>query len=412
MPSIALFIRELLAEDKYSPDFTNRIEERIQGLNAAQLQGMYNHLKLSQKNAKSEIWKYANQEIMNKIEDALKLKVDEAQKQRKVLEEYYLKQRQKAQAKKVADKEKIRVMEMIDQSSLVQAEQEIKDNEQKRQAAERMYILQEVGKAEEKRNFWWKVLFVIYICAVAALSYLMMNSLLVLIPSALGLTFITIYLAYRAHLWTDIKPIVISPEYLQSQIESKAEQLKKEAISNIRERERKFLEQQRKETLERRRLRAERKAKQMEEIELLERERINRVNQAKLLLAKSMKQNATSITSSKEVEVASLMSNFSRGSTAKVVPLLSEDPMSPLSVSDDEIDQVAHGGSNSRELQLVKAPSTDLQPNKLSALSSEWELNDCSSSDGVFENQILKEGDLLHAEQKLVELYKGTEEIV
>lgn len=301
MPSIALFIRELLAEEKYSTDFINRIEDRIKDLNAAQLQGMYNHLKTMEHTAKSGIWKNANQEIMSKIEGILKIRVEEAQKEKKVIEEYYIKQRQKQQMKKIAAKEKIRVMEMIEQNAFTEAEKEIKDNELKRQAAERVYILQEIGKAEEKRNFWWKILLAFYICALGGISYVMRESIIILIPCVFGLTVISVYLAYRAHLWTEIKPIVITPEQLDALIESKAEILRKQALSNIRERERKFQEQQRRDTIERRRLRAQRKEQQRLEIEMFEKERLERIQQARLLLAKSMKEESKSAPAKKNV---------------------------------------------------------------------------------------------------------------
>jgi hypothetical protein len=67
MPSIAQFIKDLLAEEKHSGDFSNRIQERIETLNAAQLQGLYQHLTNSANNSKTKLWKSANEEIVLKI---------------------------------------------------------------------------------------------------------------------------------------------------------------------------------------------------------------------------------------------------------------------------------------------------------------------------------------------------------
>ncbi len=39
MPSIASFIKELLSEDQYSDEYNKRIQDRIEVMNAAQLQG-------------------------------------------------------------------------------------------------------------------------------------------------------------------------------------------------------------------------------------------------------------------------------------------------------------------------------------------------------------------------------------
>jgi hypothetical protein len=291
MPSIAIFIRELLSEEKYSSDFNDRIQERIETLNAAQLQGIYNHLKSVAKQAKSPQWIEANQELMHKIEGVLKIRSEEAAKERKVIEEYYLKQKQKRQLKVIAEREKIRVVQMVQETARKQAEEEVKENELKRQAAERVVILQEIAKAEDKRNFWWKVLAGFYICSLGAVSYVMRAQLFILVPGVFFITIVCLYLAYRAHLWTDIKPIVFSNEYMENVIEQKAEIYRKQAMSDIRERERKFQERQRQETKERRRLRRERRQKQQEEIELLEKERVDRINQAKFLLAKSLKES-------------------------------------------------------------------------------------------------------------------------
>jgi hypothetical protein len=336
MPSIALFIRDLLSEDKYSPDFINRIEERIRGLNAAQLHGMYIHLKATSRDAKSDFWKEANTELMEKIEGILKIKMEEVNKEKKVFEEFYLKQRHKRQQAKVGAHEKIRVMEMIDIQANQQAETEIKENELKRQAAERLVILQETMKGEEKRNFWWKILAGFYLLAVAAVSYVMRQTLLICIPAVIGLTLICVFLAYRCHLWTEVKPLVVTDAQLQLLIEAKTEILKKQAIMGIKERERKFQEQQRREHIERKKSRKARKEKQRQDIEMIEKERYERIAQAKMLLAESLQQDENDYEEEKEEEERQRMTpvdllKLNQSYQTNIHLLQNTAPLSPLS---------------------------------------------------------------------------------
>jgi hypothetical protein len=284
MPSIALFIKELLAEEKYGSEFTDRIEERINVLNAAQLQGIYNHLAKTAKESKGPLWKEANMNIMSKIEGALRARLAEVEKEKKLIEEYRIKQRQKRTQKRNAEREKIRVMEMIEEKAHQQAEQEILEYENKRQAAERVYIMQETIKAEEKRNLYWKIIVIVFLLLVGGSAYVMKDNILFLIAIIFGLAIISIYCGYRAHLLTFIKPIQIAPEYIENQIQSREELLKKQALSQIRERERKFKDQQRFETLERRRLRKERREKAERDATILEEARLEKVKKAKELL--------------------------------------------------------------------------------------------------------------------------------
>jgi hypothetical protein len=316
MPSIATFIKELLTEDKYSGDFIDRVEERIQGLNAAQLQGIYNHLKVTSKEAKAPLWKAANTELMSKIEGILKIRTDEVHKEKKLLEEYYIKQRQKKQTKVIAAKEKIRVMEMVVGNARRHAEEDVKELELKRQTAERVAILQEIAKAEDRRDFWWKVLAAFYVFALGGVCYAMRAQLFILIPAVFFLTLVCLFLAYRAHLWTDIKPIVFTEDQIENQIEQKAEVFRKQALSDIRERERKFQERTKRENKERRKLRKEKKAKDEQEIELLENERLERIAQAKMLLAKSMRES--------EQSNRNFLFNNHGGNPARVIPVSDE----------------------------------------------------------------------------------------
>jgi hypothetical protein len=175
MPSIAQFIKDLLAEEKYSGDFSNRIQERIETLNAAQLQGLYHHLTNSANNSKTKLWKSANEEIVLKIKDTLRARLKEEEIERKIIEEYKLKQRQKKQAIIAAENERQRVMEMIEERARKQAEEEVKKQEYQRQVDEKLVILKRVFEQEERRNKWFRNTAIIFIISVVVPSVILKN---------------------------------------------------------------------------------------------------------------------------------------------------------------------------------------------------------------------------------------------
>ena len=85
--SIALFIKEALAEDKFGNDFNSRIDERVDAMNAAQLQGIYDHLLQTSRTASTSMWRNANKELIEHVEGLMRERVGEVQKARARVEE-------------------------------------------------------------------------------------------------------------------------------------------------------------------------------------------------------------------------------------------------------------------------------------------------------------------------------------
>lgn len=285
MPSIALFIKELLAEDPYSPNFSSKLEERVQELNAAQLLGMYNHLKATADSAHSKMWSKANIEIINKIEDLLQEKTKQAEKEQKLIEEYNLKQMQKKKKAIEAEHEQRRVMHMIADKARSTAQKEVKDEEAKRQSDERIEIMHKVFKGEERRNKWWIRIGIFFVVAVIAVA-VVVNDLLILIACIGGIAIICVALAYRAHLFTVVLPKRMSEDELEQEIHLREEVLKKKAVSTLREKERKFQEQLIKDKIERKKDKMLRKQKQEFEAELMEKRRLEHIAMASEIMKK------------------------------------------------------------------------------------------------------------------------------
>lgn len=285
MPSIALFIKQLLSEDKYSSDFSDRISERINELNAAQLQGIYNHLVATAKTAKSETWSWANRDLVSKIEGVLKERVAEAEKIEKILEENRLKAVQKHRKLKEAKTEQKRVMRMIAENARKTAEAAVREEEQRRVAEEKGETMAKVFKAEERRDEWWKrtaVFFVIGVVVVCAT----IKDIIILFPCLFVVFLITGILVYRAQQFTVIVPRTVDEGELEMEIERRGEVLQKKAISVLREKERKFQEQQARDEEERKARKALKKQQAKFEAQLMIARRQQQLAQATEILTR------------------------------------------------------------------------------------------------------------------------------
>ncbi|RYH29291.1 hypothetical protein EON65_08970 [archaeon] len=290
MPSIALFIKELLSEDDSQRD--GKMHERIKQLNAAQLQGMHNHLLSTAHKAKSPMWKLANEDLLKRIEEMLAIRIEEDQLEKRLLEDMKLKKKQKIVKEREARREQKRVMEMVAESAHKKAEEEVKENEQKRQASERVSILQRVFQAEEKRNSYWKVIAFCYVVIfVGAIIFLASVSVPILIGVLGGVTILALVAAYKAHTLTHIKPTLITPEELLTQVQQREDVLKKQAVMALREKERKFEEQQKKDREEAKKRRAVKREREKFEAELLAKQRAEQLKMAQEIFSRSMSQD-------------------------------------------------------------------------------------------------------------------------
>lgn len=285
MPSIALFIKQLLSEDKYGSGFSDRIQERIQVLNAAQLQGMYNHLVSTAKNSKSDMWCQANKELISKIENVLKERTAEEAKVMKLLEEKELKEKQKLRKIKEARVEQKRVMNMIASNARTKAENEVLEEETKRQAAEKFEIMNKVYQGEEKRNKSLKLIAVGFVIGIVIVSVVVAN-MYILIGCIVAVLFISLLFVYRAFRFGVVVPAVVTETELQEEIQKRVEIHKRQAISVLREKERKFNEQQQRDKDDRKKRKELRRNQRKFETELLEARRKEQLAMAKEVLNK------------------------------------------------------------------------------------------------------------------------------
>eukprot|EP01039_Chlorochromonas_danica_P007014 gene7014-7758_t len=288
MPSIALFIKELLSEDKFSSNYSDRIEERLVQLNAAQLQGMYHHLQATAKKSKSPMWRTANEELLHRIEGLLTKRLAEVETEKKILEDIRLKKKERIRKVKEEGLELQRVQAMIQANAHNQAKTEVHEEEQRRLGEERLSIIQRHFQAEECRNRWFLALTLSYIPAVIIVA-VFVKEVIILAAILGGLTILVALLAYRAHLLTIIKPKQVSPSDIENQIAEREDILQKQAFMALKEKERRFEEQQRRDEEEARKRRAIKRERKRFEAALLAKQREDELAMAREIYERQRK---------------------------------------------------------------------------------------------------------------------------
>lgn len=227
----------------------------------------------------------ANKELMSKIETVLKEQVAEAEKVDKILEESRLKTMQRKRKIKEAKIEQKRVMAMIAENARKTAEAAVHEEEFKRVADEKVEITAKTFQGEERRDKWWKRTAVFFVIAVVVVC-VVITDLLIMIACLAFIVIVTLVLVYRAYQFTVIHPAPVHEEELEMEIERRCDVLKKKAVSNLREKERKFEEQQARDEEERKARKAKKKAQLRFEAQLMAQHRQQQLAAAQEIIAR------------------------------------------------------------------------------------------------------------------------------
>ena len=156
--SIAVFMRDALAEDKYGEEFNSKIDERVKEMNAAQLQGVYNHLTRTAKLSKSPLWRNANRQLIGHVEDLMKERVGVIEKAAKKREEENMKDDYREKLKLMRIEENAAALEAVNRNARTQAEDEITKAEMLRKRQERTEVVVKMAYLQEARDAYWNKL--------------------------------------------------------------------------------------------------------------------------------------------------------------------------------------------------------------------------------------------------------------
>lgn len=154
--SLSAFIHQCLSEEKYGKQYVAEIEDRVESLNYAQLEGMHKVLSESANNARMHCWKGANMEILEHVEKWRQIKGEEYRRQKALEAELLRKIREKENKRLREIHAKENVIQQLRNNARRDAEQEIADFEFNRKSTYQMELHELVPKAEEKKYKYFK----------------------------------------------------------------------------------------------------------------------------------------------------------------------------------------------------------------------------------------------------------------
>jgi uncharacterized membrane protein YgcG len=258
MPRIVAYIKEMLEEEKYSSTYIDKLPVRLKELNASQLHGMYTHLEKIKKGSRLKLWENANGSIMTKMEAELAEKQSVVDAKRKKREEELRKLREARAIERAKVVEAKRVIEHIVEQTREKAIKEVKDEEFKRKSNERIDLMKEIMKGEEKQKKLlyggaaFLVIGIVVIAVATKVIYIIAAGVFFVVVIA-GVIF---YFAWRAPIF---EPMVVTEEDIENRIDIRAEDLRLKAMNELKRQEEEHNARALREQQERRRIRHEKK---------------------------------------------------------------------------------------------------------------------------------------------------------
>ena len=278
--SIALYIKEALAEDKYGHEFNSRIDERVDAMNAAQLQGIYNHLVHSSRTASTDLWRNANKKLIGHVEDLMRERVDEVEKARARVEEENAREDAREKLREMRRNENERMLIAVQENARKQASEEIWEKEKLRRSEERRELVMINARLDEEKDKFFIYLGAFY--GISSLLVIVIFSLDFMATALNGLngaviggwmgisTIVCGVIAYRKEKASTIHPKVVTDEDVEDMIEAREQEIRDTTLAQMAKQKRTFKEAMRKEKEERRERRRKAQEKAAYEAKLME----------------------------------------------------------------------------------------------------------------------------------------------
>jgi hypothetical protein len=277
--SIALYMKEALAEDKFGHEFNSRIAERVEEMNAAQLQGIYNHLLATSRSATTEFWRNTNKELIGHVEGLMRERVGEVDKARAIKEEAIARESSRDKLKIMRRNENARVIIAVRENARNQAEDEITTKEKQRKREERTELVLKNAYLEEARDKFYIRLAIVY--GISSLLIIVVFSLPFMAAAVGGAnggiiggwmgisTIATGYIAYKKFTVSVIYPKVVTEDELEEMIEEREEAIRDDTMQRMAAEKKAFKAAMAREKIERRERRRIAKEKEAYEAKLL-----------------------------------------------------------------------------------------------------------------------------------------------
>jgi hypothetical protein len=306
MPRVSEYVTDLLSEPIYGNDYMKKLPQRIQEMNAQQLNGMYVHLKKTHDESNFHMWKKCNEKIMVEMKPLLDERMAVVKKrEKKELEEEFL-ERQRWMKNKSKKVEFLKVKKFIEESSRKAAVIEVNDAEQVRLVKEKLEIVRKsiIGEAKKETILKNGGIFTIIMVLIAIGIGLVLLKDVIFFLIIMGTTiFIDIILAIRGWSVSTIYPMKMTHEMLEEETGRVEARLQEEARAEMQRKEEEYKAGLKIEKMEKKKRKEERfkKAREdqarMEERRLEDERMVNEI--AKQRLEKAMNTDFSSKSSVK-----------------------------------------------------------------------------------------------------------------
>lgn len=239
MAALSAFIKQCLSEDKYGSQYVSEIEERVESMNLAQLQGMHSVLKEASRAAKVDVWRDGNDAILEHVNKWLAIRTKEYNIRKEREDEVARKFRARQQAREIHQREKENVIIQLRNNAGKQAEEEIKEYEANRKSQYKAGLYDMVDAAETKR-----LLVIKYGCAFLIVGCVIIGVLPIFLPffntifvviGILVVVMVACYIFFKGYQAGIVPPYDENFEGIQRAIDTRQEELFLKALNHLKE---------------------------------------------------------------------------------------------------------------------------------------------------------------------------------
>ncbi len=160
MPSLVKYAHDILSEDRYGYRALEKVDERIQSLNDAQLVGMVTHLSGSMSRAQSELWRYANRMVLEAVKNEFEIR--EEQHRQQELDDYHAhrEEREREELEELRRVERQAAEKQISRTAEREAREDVEKFMVEFRTKSKIKHMKATYRARNIRSYSWSVTFI------------------------------------------------------------------------------------------------------------------------------------------------------------------------------------------------------------------------------------------------------------
>ena len=170
MPSLVRFAHEILSEDRYGYAAVARVGERVGALNDAQLVGMVKHLSGSRSRARSELWRKANERVLEAVKDELDIREEEHAREEQAYYHDHREEREADELENMRRAEHDAAEKQLSKTALREAKEDVNRLLQDFRNQAKLKLMVASFKARNIRSFTWSFAAAAFLVMVVTLK--------------------------------------------------------------------------------------------------------------------------------------------------------------------------------------------------------------------------------------------------